>query len=79
MFKLHSGDVCMIKYAPEAYDELNGYVVKLTQASIYAGVESWYSEESVLYSEEPHLSQKERLMPIPEAWLWKFGVGKEDV
>ena len=70
MFKLSSGDVCMIKYAPEAYDELNGYVVKLTQASIYAGVESWYSEE-------PHLSQKERLMPIPEAWLWKFGVGKE--
>ena len=27
-FKLSTGDLCMIKYAPEAYDELNGYVVK---------------------------------------------------
>lgn len=77
MFKLHSGDVCMIKYAPEAYDELNGYVVKLTQASIYAGVESWYSEEKVLYSEEEDLIKEDRLMPVPEAWLWKFGTEKD--
>ena len=73
MFKLTSGDVCMIKYAPEAYDELNGYVVKLTQASLYGGVESWYTEEDI-----PNIFS-EISFPLPEAWLWKFGVGKEDV
>lgn len=73
MFKFSSGDVCMIKYAPEAYDELNGYVVKLTQASLYNGVESWYTEEDI-----PNIFS-EISFPLPASWLWKFGVGKEDV
>lgn len=77
MFKFSTGDLCMIKYAPEAYDEFNGMAVKLTQASIYVGVESWYSEEKVLYSEEKALIKEDRLMPVPEAWLWKFGTEKD--
>ena len=47
MFKFSTGDVCMIKYAPEGYDNYNGYVVKLTQASLYSGVECWYTEETI--------------------------------
>ena len=65
-FKLSSGDVCMIKYAPEGYDNYNGYVVKLTQASLYGGVECWYSEEYEQFED-----------PIPESWLCKFGTEKE--
>lgn len=70
-FKLSSGDVCMIKYAPEAYDNYNGYVVKLTQASLYGGVESWYTEETI-----PNIFS-EISFPLPESWLWKFGTEKE--
>lgn len=61
-------DLCMIKYAPEAYDELNGWVVKLQQASLYKGVESWYTEEQI-----PNIFS-EALFPIPESWLWKFEI-----
>lgn len=32
MFKYEVGDICMIKNAPEAYDELNGWVVTLQKA-----------------------------------------------
>lgn len=71
MFNLSTGDVCMIKYAPEAYDELNGYVVKTTQASLMNGVESWYTEETI-----PNIFG-EHSFPIPESWLWKFGTEKE--
>ena len=71
MFKFSTGDVCMIKYAPEAYDELNGYVVKTTQASLMNGVESWYTEETI-----PNISS-EISFPLPESWLWKFGTEKE--
>ena len=70
-FKLSSGDVCMIKYAPEVYDELNGYVVKTTQASLMNGVESWYTEETI-----PNIFS-EISFPLPESWLWKFGTEKE--
>ena len=70
-FKLSSGDVCMIKYAPEAYDELNGYVVKTTQASLYGGVECWYTEETI-----PNIFS-EISFPLPEPWLWKFRTEKE--
>ena len=76
MFKFSTGDVCMIKYAPEAYDELNGYVVKTTQASLMNGVESWYTEETI-----PNIFGKnifsEISFPLPESWLWKFGTEKE--
>ena len=43
MFKYEVGDICMIKNAPEAYDELNGWVVTLRQASLFFDVESWYT------------------------------------
>lgn len=74
MFKFSSGDLCMIKYAPEAYDELNGWVVKLRQASLNCDVESWYTEEEI-----PNIFN-EVSFPIPESWLWKFGTekGKND-
>lgn len=71
MFKLHSGDVCMIKYAPEAYDEMNGWVVKLQQASLNQNVESWYTDEEI-----PNIFN-EISFPLPESWLWKFGTEKE--
>lgn len=70
MFNLSTGDVCMIKYAPEAYDELNGYVVKTTQASLMNGVEAWYTEETI-----PNIFN-EISFPLPESWLWKFGTWK---
>ena len=63
MFKYEVGDICMIKNAPEAYDELNGWVVKLTQASLLNNAECWYCEEEILHKQ-----------PIPENWLWKFGM-----
>ena len=72
MFKFSSGDLCMIKYAPEAYDELNGYVVKLQQASLFFDVESWYTEEEI-----PNIFIGEGKFPIPESWLWKLGTEKE--
>lgn len=58
----------MIKYAPEAYDELNGWVVKLRQGSLYNEVESWYTEEQI-----PNIFS-EVMFPIPESWLWKFAI-----
>ena len=66
MFKLSKGNVCMIKYAPEAYGELNGWVVKLRLGSLYHNVESWYTEEQT-----PNIFS-EAMFPIPENWLWKF-------
>lgn len=71
MFKFSSGDLCMIKHAPEAYDELNGWVVKLTQASLFMDVESWYTEETI-----PNIFS-EHSFPLHESWLWKFGTEKE--
>ena len=35
MFKYQVGGICVIKNAPEAYDELNGWVVKLQQSSLF--------------------------------------------
>ena len=59
-------DLCMIKYAPTEYDELNGWVVKLKQYSLNSLVGSWYTEEKL----------PDRVkFPIPENWLWKFEVG----
>ena len=74
MFKYQVGGICVIKNAPEAYDELNGWVVKLQQSSLFFDVESWCTEEEI-----PNIFIGEGKFPIPEAWLWRFGVGKEGV
>ena len=74
MFKYQVGDICVIKNAPEAYDELNGWVVKLQQSSLFFDVESWCTEEEI-----PNIFIGEGKFPIPEDWLWRFGVGKEGV
>ena len=66
MFKYEVGDICMIKNAPEAYDELNGWVVTLQKASLFFDVESWWTEERI-----PNIFM-EINMPIPESWLFKF-------
>ena len=70
MFKFSSGDLCMITKAPEAYDELNGWIVTLVLASLNCDVESWYTEEEI-----PNIFS-EINFPIPESWLWKFTVEK---
>ena len=47
MFKYEVGDICMIKNAPEAYDELNGWIVKLTQSSLLNNAEFWCRVDEV--------------------------------
>ena len=69
MFKFKEGNICMIKYAPKEYDHLNGCVVVLYYGVIQ-GVALWYVDANL-----PMCNFRES---IPESWLWKFKIEKED-